>query len=311
MELSEVLSEAASTLGLPPRPEKDDVFGLVGEIPVQLSLTETGVMEILRFGAEHGDAIRERIRETPEVSERETGDHWTYEQVSDGVLAYQRHSPPDAQSVVDDVRFLLGLVSENSSAPDDRCSECSYEQVPELLLRNGLVDRVCEPCLARLQAEVDDAWATLAALRVRWVNAALTGTAAAGVGAAIWAMITVSTGMMYFYLAVAIGVGVGLMTRWGAGLGSRGVQALSATLTIAAVALGQVAFLAHTFRSATLADGLEFIWSEFFLILPALVIEGAQDWSFALVSCLVGAWLSAGIGGSDKIVDVPVLSVER
>lgn len=304
--MSEEAWGAAERLGLGTPTESGSAFGVVRGYPAQISVGSRGVLEVVRFdGAAETHALREAIRTRADVLEREeTG--WRYVQASEGTLAYERSSAESSDQVVEDVELLLALLEGLGIRPTDECDLCDAS-VERPLLLNGVVTRICDGCLQRLDEDVQAARLAAQHPTADWGAVAVRGTVAFLGGAAVWGGVVVATSMMVELLAAAIGVVIGVVTRHAAGFGSTGITAFGAGLTVLAILTGQLGVCAYG-----LAASGDVPFADFPFALPLAVLATFDDWSYALGAALVGAWLSVVVPAiRPEFTVVPELVIER
>lgn len=304
--VSEVVIEAGRELGLSPL-ASGAAFGVIRGYLVQLTPTPEGVLELIRFEPSAADEkLRQALCTRRDVKNNE-GTGWNYVQGVEGVLAYERTNTRLTRSrLVSDVNLLLEILEEvELSPPDPRC-DCETP-VEEPLSLNGFATYLCDACLRALEREVASARRAIEEWSLDWRGALRGGALACGACALTWFMVLAVTGYMHGLLAAGFGVAIGVTTRKGAGTGSLGVSLLSAGFTLAAIALGQLAFTA---QELSIAGGYTSTLA-LVLDLPLIAFASGSDWAFALGAGLVGAWISAAFGQEREVVEVPTLSVER
>jgi hypothetical protein len=298
--------EAGARLGLPSVRERGFVVGLKDGYPVQLAAGRAGirkaVIEIIRYDDPGRDeAVRGAIQGSGEAGAIKA----RHLLVENGRVVYEHpkrlFGSVPADAVASEVEGLLRAVKRVAAPPPASCTLCGGSTGGELVLRYGVVDRVCPSCIERLQQEMKLASARYEDLPMNLPLAVLVAAVLAVVSAVVWAGIAIATNRMFW----AIAIGSGLVIGWGAtraaGRGGLPVQVVGALSTVLSVLLGQVFFIAWHVNQHAQSRGWRVDWNAFAALVPGLLWETGEDTLFALGGGVLGAYYAIRRAGQPKL----------
>lgn len=289
--MSTALEQAITAAGLTPAPG-----GAIGErngYAVQLSAAVLDGKPTIVFAARIDPQVAPAIRKALTADAKRLTTIPVFPgavQLDDGLLVYP--FPPASLGklngrLLEAVDGLLGVATGVAPPPPAQCRMCGSDHGAPPRLVDGLVDRLCRPCEAKLAEAARREQAAYDALPLRWGRALAAAAGTSFLGAIIWIGILVGLGLQHGAVAGGIGLGIGLATRYAAGKASPLVDVLTAVGAVASTAGSCLLILALASLDPAQSFG-------------ALLSESAGDLAFAGFAGLLGG-LSA-VRLSEKII---------
>ncbi len=294
-------------LGIPSRPGDATIFGYKDGFPFQLSVVTEGkttkLVTIFRYDDPSKDAtLMDFIEKSPEI--KQGGIKKRQINIKNGILTFSLSRGifgfPKSKLVLDRVNALGAFLKSICPSPGTLCRMCARASAGDLLLLNGLVDRVCAGCLEKLHAEAREQEQAYEQLKMNLPLAVVVGVVLTIVGAVGWAAVLVLSQRMYWALAIGIGLMIGYGTTKAAGKGGVQLQVLIFVLTVVSVLMGLVFYSGYSLWQHASASGRVVDWFEFIKLIPAILIEGKEDTLFSLAGGLIGAYYASRIARKPK-----------
>ena len=158
------------------------------------------------------------------------------------------HTPMVARTKAEDVsRFLEGLATlaaEGGPPLGTACEKCRVNPAGDVFLVNGLPTQLCPADLEGIRAQLGQAQAVARSLRPAYGRGLALGLVGALVGAGLWAAIGIATGYIFSLAAFGISILIAALLSRGAGLVTMPLTAAMVALTMAAIFLGDVLWVA-------------------------------------------------------------------
>ena len=299
------ITEAGRRMALADAPDGKSVFGELGGRVVQILP-----------GTQHPNAVtRVRVDDLPETetllpkilasTEFQAGSlNRRSAAVADGFAVYTQAKPsfrslkPEAIEAA--ARAFASSVVAAAGRRPAGCRRCKAEQGAAPMLFGGVVDHLCERCVAKAKTEIEFARQQYESIPMNVPAAVGAGFACALVGAAAWAGSVVLTDRMYWVL----GVGVGALVGWGmsraAGRSGLPIQVLAGLMTVVAMLLGEIAYFAHLQNKAAAAEGATVDWGAFLGHVPSLLGDAIHDTLFTVGAGVVGAIAAVSKSGAKE-----------
>jgi hypothetical protein len=215
---------------------------------------------------------------------------------SKGILGF-----PRASILLNRLDTVATLLKSVCSPPGNLCRLCAKANAGDLLLLNGLVDRVCASCLDKMYAQAREREQAYEQLKMNLPLAVIVGLVLAVTGAIGWAAVLALTHRMYWVLAIGIGLMIGYGTTKAAGKGGMELQGFIFILTVASVLMGLVFYSGYSVWQEAKASGLSVDWFKFVMLIPAILIAGKGDTLFSLAGGLIGAYYASRLARKPKL----------
>lgn len=200
------------------------------------------------------------------------------------------------------VECLLGAVSRAGLRHDPLCEDCRQRTVDGYVLVNSIPVRLCPSCQqARTSAGelAERSYEMKEAQHARGILFALGGMLA---GAAVWAGVAIGLHRMF----AMVGVGTGALVAWayhkGAGKVDVSGKAIAATMTVLAVAIGDILFT--TWAVAQARPDIGFNLPVGLATTIGLALDDPRDTIVSLIFALVGAFVAVGALQKPKLKPV-------
>jgi len=302
-----VLSEVGRRLGLASQPNPSNVIGELDGYQVQLTAAKVEGTDAIVARIRHGspdaeDVVREGLAGADTAS---VGIKPKDVKVDGGMVMYtQKRSFARAlnvDSVANAFELLFAAVKSSSQPSANACRMCGGADIAGPRLLNGVVDRVCDSCIAKLHAAVDEARAAYDAIPTNVLFATIAAAILAIVGAVVWAGIGVATGRMYWIVAIGVGLLIGFGVTKTARKRSAVTQTLCIAFTLLSVLFGQLMWIGYHVVQQAGEEGVSVHWGKFLLAAPAILIDTGSDTVFALGGGLMGAFYAARMAGRPKM----------
>jgi hypothetical protein len=308
MSTQQYVEEMGTLLGIPSRPNDATIFGYKDGYPFQLSIVKDGratnLVIIFRYDDSNKDSLlKDFIEQSSDI--KQSGINKRQINIKGGILTLTFSKGilgfPKTSLVLDRVNVVAAVLKSICSSPGTLCRVCGKANPGDLLLLNGLVDRVCAGCLEKLDAAAREQELAYEQLKMNLPLAVIVGLVLAVVGAIGWAAVLILAQRMFWILAIGIGLMIGYGTTKAAGKGGVGLQVLIFILTVASVLMGLVFYSGYSLWQHAKASGLVVNWFEFFKLIPAILIGGKGDTVFSLVGGLIGAYYASRFARKPKI----------
>lgn len=291
-KLKDRIIEAGLLLGLPAHKDKQAVFGVKEGLGVQLLSGEGETfIGIIRWDKPEKDSqVQERFKNSAALSSEKVKPQ--HIKVEEGVAVYtlERHSFGSQLSTEKIVRHMRLLVDEIKAVVGDIPQVCRLcgAIAPELILVNGIVERICDQCLAKSKTQAKALADAYEALPTHWTRALIVGVILTLIGAILWITVIIYTEHMFWLLAMGIGIVIGWVTTKAAGKGGIGVQAMCGIFTFISIVGPMIILLALVALDASVEnDELnKALFQENFL---NFLTDSAGDIAFAIGGALFGA----------------------
>jgi hypothetical protein len=305
----DVLEETGKRLGLPRRPGNPVLYGVKDGYPVQLSVRSDGggIAGLIRYDDPARDAaVIQALEKVPDFAKKLKGKLLLIEE---GVVGWQfpkaLFRTPKPEAVAGEFERLLDILKAQAPEPPASCRLCKGAQGTPPVLVNGVVDRLCNPCVQTLKKSASEADRAYEDLPLNLPFALFASAGLSLVGAAAWGGLAIATNSMYWMVAI----GVGWLIAWGtvkaAGKGGLIVQTLIALFTVLSVLLGQMLFAAQQFNEFAQQKGQTVDWVGFTAATPGILVAMGSDTLFSLGGGLLGAFYAAKMASKPKF-DVEV-----
>lgn len=309
MAKNAIYQELAQQLGLESAHKVTQLFAMKDGYPLQFFEKAEGnsrkMVAVLRYDEPSLDEDVKMALADPAIAQAGLKQkHWKVEAGlvqlfwPKGITGY-----PKAAQMAGQLSAVLERVKAVTRAPGMICRHCNQASIVGPSLVNGLVDRICQGCVAEAERAAGELQAAYDAKKVRVTAMLLAAATSALAGALIWAGVTVGTNRMFWMLAVGIGVGIGWVTVKAAGKGGRPVQAVVVLASLCSVFLGQFLFIAYLIDQEIAQSGQEAAWPEILQVVPQVLFgaESLGDLVFALVGGIFGAFTAASMAARPKL----------
>ena len=294
-----IIKEAGESLGLSFHPDQGTAIGMKDGYPVQVMVRAKGnnsfLTGIVRYDDVSKDsAVKGTLPGMPEVVQ--AGIKAKTIEVADGMVIFNNVRGltgfPKAEKFTADMEALVHSLKSIAAPPGLTCRICARVSVDQPLLANGVVDRMCPDCIAKVEREASEEEALYETLPMHIPRAVLVAAVMAAIGALVYGGIIILTGRMLWIVPIGIGIAIGFCARKAAGRVGWPIQVLSGLATGVSVLLGLV-FAAgyYTYQHAVKA-GFSINWRAFALRIPQTLTEIGEDTVFSLAGGLIGAYFA-------------------
>jgi hypothetical protein len=150
MSTNKYVEEMGTLLGIPSRPSDAAIFGYKDGFPFQLSIVKDGqatkLVIIFRYDDPNKDTLlKDSIEQSSDI--KQGGIKRRQINIKDGILTLTFSKGifgfPKSSLVLDRINVAAGVLKSICSSPGTLCRVCAKANAGDLLLLNGLVDRVC------------------------------------------------------------------------------------------------------------------------------------------------------------------------
>jgi|GEM_PF-5626852 len=309
--MQERVVRAGEMMGLNSQKGRTSAFGCLSGIDAQLLLNrDLDFVGILRwYDIAKDDAIRTRFSTSKSLKSARIKRNNI--KVKDGTATYtvKRNAfGLGALSQDEIVKRIQSIVAEIKSELKDLAPPCRLcgASAPQPVLLNDVVDRVCNPCLAKVQLKAREEATAYEVLPLHWLRAFSVGVILMIIGMIAWIAVIVSTERMFWLVAMLIGFVIAWITSKAAGKGAISVQILSGGLAFFAVAGGTLMMVALAALDASVQNDVlnAALFGKNFM---EFISESAGDIAFSTGGGLIGAVVAAQIAGKPKFA----VSIER
>lgn len=138
---------------------------------------------------------------------------------------------------------LVGIAALGGEALGDRCQVCG-ERSTGVVLVNGLPTQMCEADFRKLEGEFGTYKRSVAQARTAYSRGVVFGLAGMGLGSLIWAVILIASGYILSVAAIIIAGIIGYLVVRGAGKPVYSLIPIMAILTLGAVFVGELLWIA-------------------------------------------------------------------
>ncbi len=190
--------------------------------------------------------------------------------------------PPKTDQLAEllsDITTSLSYVTEKY---DNNCEECDSPS-SEVILVNGTTIQLCNPCVNKLRSQVGSIQERKSAQQPNYARGITYALGAAIVSGLVWALIAYFAGYVFFFAGFVIGMFVAYALTQGTEKVTGGVIAIGIVLTIFAVIIGEIFYMAFWLMS----EGISLVY--LFDALGFYLQEAPGDFVMALVTALIGA----------------------
>lgn len=190
--------------------------------------------------------------------------------------------PPKTDQLAEllsDITTSLSYVTEKY---DNNCEECDSPS-SEVILVNGSTIQLCNPCVNKLRSQVGSIQERKSAQQPNYARGITYALGAAIVSGLVWALIAYFAGYVFFFAGFVIGMFVAYALTQGTEKVTGGVIAIGIILTIFAVIIGEIFYMAFWLMS----EGISLVY--LFDALGFYLQEAPGDFVMALVTALIGA----------------------
>jgi len=308
-KLQERIIKAGQLWGLPIHSDKKTVFGIKDGLGVQLLVGETAetFVGIIRWDNPDKDSlVQERFNKSTALNSAQV--QLGHIKVGGGIAIYTvvRNAFGSMLSTDKMVQRMQTLVDEVKAVVGDIPQVCRLcgAAAPVPVLVDGIVERICDNCLAKTEIQAKELTDAYEALPIHWVRALIVGTILTLIGAIIWIVVIIYTEYMFWLLSIGIGVVIGWATTKAAGKGGIGVQLMCVIFTFISIVGSMIILLALSALDASIENDVlnPALFQESFL---KYLIESAGELAFAFGGALIGAVVAAQRAGKPKF-DVTV-----
>ncbi|MGR9043681.1 MAG: hypothetical protein ACU83N_00200 [Gammaproteobacteria bacterium] len=309
-KIQDCIVEVGRLWGLPIHKNKQTVFGAKEGLAVQLFTGEGGALVgIVRWdNPERDSMVQDHLMKSSALRLEQV--NLEHIQVANGMAVYtiKRHifglGMLSTDKIVRQMQALVGEIKAVVGQVSQVCRFCGAGAAFEPVLVNGIVDRFCDDCLAKIQLQAKEQSCAYEALSIHWVRALTVGTILMFTGAILWTAVTMYTETMYWALAIGIGVVIGWATTKSAGKGDIGVQLACGIFTLLSVVGGTMILLALAALGTSIENDV-LNTSLFVQNFLRFLMESVGDIAFAISGAVLGAVISAQRAGKPKF-DVSV-----
>jgi len=303
----QIITEVGERFELVVQPEQRTAYGMIDGYLVQISHSkEDGGQESMLMLIRHCGSAESILSQLSSPVLPDVGIKPKQLQVSEECVRY-KHSKPslrsfNASAVIACFEQLLDAVRQTCpTPPPDQCGHCGKDNPGDPVLVDGVIDRMCEQCIADSDDRAEAMNAAYDAIRVNVPFALVAGIVLSVLGAAAWAGIGIATNSMFWVLAIGIGVLIGVGVTKAAGKGGFLVQGLCIAFTVLSVLLGQLFWIGYEIQNSAAQEDAVVDWGVVLLAIPDLLVATGSDTLFALGGGLVGAYYAVRAGAKPKL----------
>lgn len=294
---TDTLGEVGSGLGLLHRPDKDVVFGLKDGFGVHLAQGKDGNHPVIRCFFHHGTPgdeamVNKALKQSRELVE--TGIKPKHLEVKAGRVAVSFPTGlfglPKPGVILQRIEAMLLALKPLCAALPLQCRLCNTAAVPDVILVDGVLDRVCESCLEQYRLSLKEAEAAYDSKPFNFALAVPATAITAMLGAFLYGWLIVLTERMFWFVAICNGLAIGFVAHKLGGKGGLIAQVLAGGMTVLSVVCGLLGVVGYNTHRQAVQEGMEIDWFEFIKVSPGILVELGPDAVFSLVGGLVGAW---------------------
>lgn len=309
MAMPKIIRELASRLEIPVVPQQRSIYAMRNGFPVQfletLKKNKTTLLGVIRFDeADKDKLIRDTLSKDQTIKQSGLKVHNI--DVTNGVITLNWVKGitgyPKTERILGQYNSVLEGIKALVTGPGLKCRVCQSSSIDAPVLINGVVDRMCQACIEKMQQEMDKLKAAYQALPTNYLLAVITAVILVVVGAAVWSAIIISTHRMFWVLAVLIGAGIGWGTSKAAGKGGLPVQAIVFSGTLISILLGMIVYVGYLVQEEAVKTGGTVDWAEFFRNVPYFLLQIKEDLLFSLGGALIGAIVAASKAAKPKLL---------
>jgi hypothetical protein len=150
---------------------------------------------------------------------------------------------PDVSQVKGLLDTVIGVLSANTPPYQNVCDECGVSSA-DVILVNGIPSIKCSPCTEKIRKEVEGVQSEWDAKKPNYKKGMTYALLAVFISAFAWALIAYALQMIIFYAGFIIGMFVGFTLVYGTEKITGEIIALAVGLTLFAVILGEVLYVA-------------------------------------------------------------------